>query len=91
MKRHFFAPGAIHVEHRRSCKAGILFKQAQRLSILPESGEETRVLLSSEPDHAQLRDHDGPTENRHDSQKSENHFPCDRRVIERKQQTATGR
>jgi hypothetical protein len=61
------------------------------LSILPERGEETRVLLSSEPDHAQFGDHDRPTENRHDGEKSENEFACDRRVIERKQETAAGR
>src|SRR5438094_3577582 len=91
MKCHFLAAGAIHVKHRRSRKARVLFKKTQRLSGLSKSGEETRVLFSGKPDHAQFRDHDGPTENGNNGQKSENEFSCDRRVIERKKKTTAGR
>ena len=56
-----------------------------------KSSEETSVLFPCKADHAQFRDHDRPTENGYDSQKSENDFARDCRVIERKQQTAAGR
>src|SRR6266480_4075596 len=91
MKCHLLAAGTIHVKDRRSGKARIFLKQAQRLPVLSKSGEETRVLFSGKPDHAQFRDHDGPTENGNNGQKSENEFSCDRRVIERKKKTTAGR
>src|SRR5215469_15710297 len=90
MKCHFLAPGAIHIENGCTGKARVFFKQTKRLSVFVKSGEEPGVLSPSEADHAQLRDHDRPAENRCDSKKSEDNFSCDRRVIERKQQTAAG-
>src|SRR5262249_33696801 len=91
MKRHLFAPGPIHVKNRRSWKARVLFEQTERLSIFPERREKTYILFSREPDHAQLRDHNRPTEDGCDGQKSENELACDRCVIESKQETAAGR
>ncbi|MER3422791.1 MAG: hypothetical protein C4293_05735, partial [Nitrospiraceae bacterium] len=66
-------------------------KQPQRLPVLVKRGEEPRVLFSSEPDHAQFRDHDRPAEDGGDGQKNEDEFSCDRCVIKRKEQTAAGR
>jgi hypothetical protein len=62
MKCHFLTPGAIDIKYRRSRESRVLFKQTQRLPILSKCGEEPRVLLPREPDNAQLRDHDRPTE-----------------------------
>src|SRR5215471_17234424 len=90
MKRHFLASCAVHVEYRGAGETRVFLKQTKRLSILVKRSQEAGVLFSSETDHAQLCDHDRPTENRCDRQKSENNFSCNRRVIERKQQTATG-
>src|SRR5258707_15192837 len=91
MKCHFLAAGSIHVKDRRSRKARVLLKQTQRLAILSKSGEETLVLFSGKPDHAQFRDHDGPTEYGNDCEQSEDEFSCDRRVIERKKEPPAGR
>src|SRR5262249_7558201 len=91
MKRHFLASGAIHVEDRGAWKARVFLKQAKRLAVLAKGSQTPRVLFSREADHAQFRNHDRPTEDRCDGKKSENDFPCDRRVIEGKQQTAAGR
>src|SRR5690349_21309049 len=91
MKRHLLAPGPVHVKNWRPRKARILFEQTQRLSIFPERREKTCILFSRKTDHTQFRDHDRPTEDRGDGQKSENELACDRRVIESKQETAAGR
>src|SRR5215469_4178220 len=90
MKCHFLAAGAIHVENRRTREAGVFLEQSQRLSVLSKSGEEPRVLFSGKPDHAQFRYHDRPTEDGSDSEQSKDEFSCDRRVIERKEETAAG-
>jgi hypothetical protein len=58
------------------------------LSILPKLRKEPGVLSSREADHAQLRDHNRPTEDRNDGKKRENELACDRRVIERKKEAA---
>src|SRR4030095_14129019 len=91
MKCHFLTPCAIHIENGRTGKARVFLKQTKWLSVFVKSSEETSVLSPREADHAQFRYHDRPAENRCDSKKSEDNFSCDRRVIERKQQTATGR
>src|SRR5438552_19204812 len=90
MKGRFLAPGAIHIENGRTWKARVFLKQTKGLSVFVKSSEKTSVLSPRETDHAQFRDHDRPTEDRYDSKKSEDNFSCDRRVIERKQQTAAG-
>ena len=90
MKRHFLAPGAVYVENRGAGETRVFLKQTKRLSVLVKRSQEARVLFSRETDHAQLCDHDRPTKDRYDGKKGENDFPCDRRVIERKQQTAPG-
>src|ERR1700693_5797921 len=86
MERHLLTAGAIDAEHRRARKPRILLKQAQRLSILMKGGEKARVLPSSKLDHAQLCDHDRPTENRTDGEEREDDLARDRRVIDRKNQ-----
>src|SRR5205814_10015615 len=91
MECHFLTTCSINIENGRTGKAGVLLKQAKRLSVFVKSSEETSVLSPRETDHTQFRDHDRPTENRCDSKKSEDNLSCDRRVIERKQQTAAGR
>src|SRR5215471_9181076 len=91
MKRHFLASGAIHVKDRGAREARVFLKQTKRLAVLVKRSQKPRVLFSREANHAQFRNHYRPTEDRCDGKKSENDFPCDRRVIERKQQTAAGR
>src|SRR6267154_5174268 len=91
MECHFLTPCAIHIEYGRTGKARVFLKQTKGLSVFVKRSEETSVLSSRETDHTQFRDHDRPTEDRYDSQKSENDFARDCRVIERKQQTAAGR
>src|SRR5205814_8062837 len=88
---HLLATRAIDIKNRRPGKPRVLLKETQRLPILPKSSEETRVLFPGEADHAQFRDHDRPTEGRGDGEKRENEFSCDRRVIEREQETAACR
>src|ERR1051326_3784325 len=90
MKRHLLTPCAIHIENGRTGKTGVLLKQAKRLSVLVKRSQEPRVLPPCKAYHAQFRDHDRPAEDRYDSKKTEDNFPCDRRVIERKDQTAAG-
>src|SRR5207302_10701000 len=87
-KRHVLATGAEDVEVRRTREARVFFQQPQWLSILPERGEETRVLLSGELDHAQLRDHDRPTEDRNDREEQENELAGNGGVLKCKEQTA---
>src|ERR1043166_117397 len=91
MECHFLAPCAIHIENGSTGKARVFLEQTKGLSVFMKSSEETSVLFPREADHAQLRNHNRPTEDRYDSKKSEDNFSCDRRVIERKQQTAAGR
>ena len=67
---------------------GLAVSFAMAAVILPESGEETRVLFSRELDHAHLRDHDRPAEDRADSEKQQDKFARERGVIEREKQTA---
>src|SRR4029077_17887855 len=90
MECHFLTPCAIHIEDRRTRKARVFLEQTKGLSVFVKSSEETSVLSPREADHAQFRDHDRPAEDRYDSKKREDNFSCDRRVIERKQQTAAG-
>src|SRR5438034_8548383 len=90
MECHFLTPCAINIENGRAGKARVFLKQTKWLSVFVKSSEETSVLSPRETDHTQFRDHDRPTEDRCNSKKSEDNFPCDRRVIERKQQTAAG-
>src|SRR6478752_9317449 len=91
MECHFLTPSAIHIVNGRTGKARVFLKQTKRLSVFMKRSQESRVLSPREADHAQFRDHDRPTENRYDGKKREDNFSCDRRVIERKQQTAAGR
>src|SRR6266436_3087913 len=77
MKRHFLATRAINVKNRRALEARVFFEQPQRLSILPECEEKTRVLFSSKLDHAQFRDHDRPTEDRNDREEKEDELAGD--------------
>ncbi len=88
MKRHLLTTGAINIENRRTGEARVFFQQPQWLSILPEREEETRVLLSGELDHAQLRDHDRPTEDRNDREEQENELAGNGGVLKCKEQTA---
>jgi hypothetical protein len=88
MKGHFLASGAIDIKYRRARESCVLFKQTQRLPVLSKSGEKPRVLLPREADDAQLRDHNRPTEDGSDGEKRQDEFSCDRRVIERKKETA---
>jgi hypothetical protein len=85
MKRHFLTTCAIHIENGRAWKTRVFLKQTKGLSVFVKRSQESRVLSPREADHAQFCDHNRPTENRYDSQKSENDSSCDRRVIERKQ------
>src|SRR6476659_5895767 len=91
MECHFLTPSAIHIVNGRAWKARVFLKQTKGLSVFVKSSEETSVLSPRETDHTQFRDHDRPTENRYDGKKREDNFSCDRRVIERKQQTAASR
>src|SRR5215831_16352557 len=91
MKCHFLTTCAVHIENRRTGEACIFLKQTKGLSVFVKGSKEPRVLSASEADHAQFRDHDRPAEDRCDNKKSEDDFSCDRRVIERKHQTAAGR
>src|SRR5437870_4938018 len=91
MKCHLLATCAIDIKNRRPRKTRVLFEQTQRLSIFPECREKTCILFPRETYHAQFRDHDRPTEDRGDGEKREDEFSCDRRVIERKQETAACR
>ena len=88
LKGHLLAAGAIDVEERRAGKSRVVLKQAQRLAILPEGRAKARVLFPGELDHAQLRDHDRPAEDRDDAKKRENDLAGDRRVFEREEKTA---
>src|SRR3954452_5346656 len=91
MECHFLTPCAINVEDGRPGKPGVLLKQTKWLSVFVKSSEESRVLSPRKTNHAQFRDHNRPAEDRGDGKKSENDFPRDCRVIERKQQTAASR
>src|SRR5215831_10306496 len=90
MKCHFLTPCAIHVENGRTGKPRVFLKQTKRLPVLVKSSHEPGVLSPSEADHPQFRDHDRPAEDGCDSKESEDNFSCDRRVIERKNQTPAG-
>src|SRR5439155_25632428 len=91
MKRHLPTTGAINIENRRTREARVFFQQPQWLSILPERGEETRVLRSGELDHGKLRDHDRPTEDRNDREEQENDLAGNGGVLKCKEQTACRR
>src|SRR5205807_5448871 len=88
LKSHFLAAGAIDIEKRRAGKARVVFKQAERLAILPKGGTKTPGLFPRELDHAQLRNHDRPAENRDDAQESENNLAGDGGVLEREGKAA---
>ena len=88
MKRHLLATGAINIEIRRTGKARVFLEQTQWLSILPESGEKARVLFSGELDHAHLRDHDRPAENRADGEEKQDELAGNGGVLECEKQTA---
>ena len=61
----------------------MIFKQAERLPVLPKGGTKTRGLFPRKLDDAQLRDHDRPAENGDDAQESENNLAGDGGVFER--------
>src|SRR5205823_14239330 len=88
MKRHLLTTGAINIENRRAGEARIFFEQPQRLSILPERKQKTRVLFSGELDHAQFRNHDRPAEDRNDREEKENELAGNGSVLKCKEQTA---
>jgi hypothetical protein len=88
MKRYFSATSAINIEVRRTRETRVPFEQTQWLSILPEGGEETRILFSGKLDHAQLRDHYRPAEYRSDSKKQEDALSGNGSVFESEKQTA---
>src|SRR5438270_12613598 len=89
MKCHFLTTGAINIEDRRTEEARIFFEQTQWLSILPECGQETRVLFSGELDHAQFRDHDRPAKDRNDREEKEDELAGNGGVLKCKEQTAS--
>src|SRR6266566_3075991 len=89
MKRHLLATRAINVKNRRAGKARVFFEQPQRLSILPECEEKTRVLFSGKLDHAQFCDHDRPTEDRNDREEKEDELAGNGGVLKCKEQTAS--
>ena len=89
MECHLLTARTINAEDGRARKPRILLKQAQRLSILMKGGEKARVLSSSKLDHAQLCDHDRPTENRTDGEEREDDLARDRRVIETEKEAAS--
>ena len=88
MERHLPATGAVNIEYGGAEKPCILLEQAKWLPILAKGGDETRVLFSGKLDHAQLRDHDRPTEDRADGKKQQDEFAGDGGVLEREEQTA---
>ena len=88
LKGHLLATGAVDIEERSARKTGVIFKQAERLPVLPKSGTKTRGLFPGKLDDAQLRDHDRPTENRNDAEERENDLAGDSRVFEREEETA---
>src|ERR1700674_703391 len=88
LKSHFLATGAVDIEDRRAGKARMVFKQAERLPVFAKSGTKPRGLFPGELNHAQLRDHDRPTEHRDDAEEREDDLAGDGRVFEREEETA---
>jgi hypothetical protein len=88
MECHLPTSGAIDLEQGRTGKTRVLFKEAERLPILPKCGQETGILFPGKLNDAEFRDHDGPTKNRSDGEKEENDFARNRGVLEGEEQTA---
>jgi hypothetical protein len=88
LKRHFFTARAVNVEEWGAGEFCVIFKQAEGLAILPESGAKTRGLFPGKLNHAQFCDHDRPAEDRNDAEQREDDLAGDSGVFEREEKTA---
>jgi hypothetical protein len=84
MESQLVTASAINLKDRRTGKTRIRFEQAQWLTILPKRRQEPVGLFPRKLDHAHLRDHYRPTENRSNREQKQDHFPGDGRVFEGK-------
>src|SRR4030095_14631168 len=88
VKGQLFATGPVNLENGRTRETHTRFKQTQGLSILTKGGQEPVGLFPRELNHAHLRHHDRPAEDRGDGQAQKHHLSRDRRVLEGKNESA---
>src|SRR6476646_2439414 len=90
VKGQLFAAGPINLKNGRTRETHTRFKQTQGLPVLAKGGQESVGLFPRELNHAHLRYHDRPAEDRGDGKTQKHHLSRDRRVLEGKNES-TGR